>query len=108
MGLFMYYSLGSLGINDLADIMEVLEIHSFSTVRWRDLGEKLGIRENTLEEIEYERRRVRDMLKETLAVWLRMNYDYKNYGRPSWPALINAIDSISPDVAENMRRQCYF
>ena len=84
--------------------MGMLETLSFSTAKWRDLGEKLGIRENKLEEIEYEKRRVRDMLREMLATWLRMNYDYKKYGQPCWLVLANAMESISSDVAENIRK----
>ena len=102
--LLLHDQLGSLNISDMADIMTTLETHSFSTTKWRELGEKLGIRENKLEEIEYEKRRVRDMLREMLVVWLRMNYDYKKYGRPCWFVLVKAMEPISTDVAENIRK----
>lgn len=95
-----------LGMSDLADILEALREHEFLLTKWELLGIQLGIHFNKLKVIEAEHRDMEQCLCEMLATWLRLDYDYKDKGRPSWQGLVNALRYIKQiNTAEKIAKE---
>ena len=68
-------------------------LDGFNKAKWKVLGEELGLREDSLEEIknDYQQNGVRERLNQVLAHWLRKNYDEERFGCPTWQNLANAV-----------------
>lgn len=62
---------------------------------WRILCSSLGIKESSLEVVEHNYPRDADMcLYKALVEWLKLNYDHRRYGSPSWRKLAEVIWSL--------------
>ena len=75
------------GINDLHEVF--LAVQSLAG-RWNMLGLALGLYQPQLAKIKGD---VEDCLLEVLTQWLNQNYVVQKFGEPSWPVLVNAVDS---------------
>lgn len=71
-----------------------LAIQSLSA-QWRNIGIALGIRKETLAEIEENYSRATDYLSSVLTAWINQNYDTKAYSVPSWKTLCVALSNVS-------------
>ena len=78
-----------IGTGDLFSIeSEVLDI----SPRWKKFGGALNIDEKVLRKIAAEKRDdPGDCLHETLHEFLKMNYDTKAHGQPSWGLVVQAV-----------------
>lgn len=74
--------------------------------KWRSIGEALGIEHHDLEAIDKNYPDVNRCLTEVLSLWLKMAYDTKKYGKPTWQLLKHAVQSPAggnnPALAENI------
>ena len=77
------------GDNDLPDIFrEVTEV----AASWRNIGIQLGIPDSQLGTIQLQGNNPLDCLRQTLATWLRRNYNVDRFGKPTWVKLVKAVD----------------
>ena len=74
---------------------EVLKDACFSKTDWRELGENLGLRENTLKMIfENQRGDVNKCFTECLSKWLSRADDVDRKGKPTFSSLADALDKM--------------
>ena len=87
----------------LADLIAGLD-KGFSKTKWRDLGLRLGLKKQSLEEIAYNYRDDISMcLTECLSNWLKKQDDVDSRGGPTLNSLIDALKRIGENaVAEKM------
>ena len=86
----------------MKDVMEAVEKVSS---KWRLLSMKLGIEENSLDLIECNHSGdAKSCLYKGLGEWLRLNYDHKRHGRPSWRKLAEAVKSLDYDLFEKIAK----
>ena len=78
-----------IGTGDLFNIeSEVLDI----SPHWKKFGGALNIDEKILRKIAAEKNeKTEECLHETLHEFLKMNYDTKAHGRPSWRLIVQAL-----------------
>lgn len=82
-------------ISDLADVLDALRKHEFLITQWELLGVQLGLHPNALKVIEAENRSsIEQCLCDMLSKWLKLNYNFKEKGRPSWQGLVVALGII--------------
>ena len=85
-------------ITDLDDVLESVK----EIVDWKELGLKLGLHYDTLEEIDDEQRgRIRRCRREMLAAWLRGEDSAKEQ---TWSSLVDAIDKINKALSEKIKQ----
>ena len=61
------------------------------TVKWKDIGLALRLAPDKLDVIEAENQDINSCLTKTLGLWLKKNYDTKQFGEPSWKLLADAV-----------------
>ena len=91
------------GEDDLSDtIRELTDV----AAKWRSIGIFLGVRDSWLEAIQGNN--PQDCLRQTLATWLRRNYNVKRFGEPTWVRLVEAVNDSSgggnPSLAMEIAR----
>ena len=86
---------------DLSDLDAVQESVK-EIIDWKELGLKLGICYDTLEEIEEEQRgRIKKCRREMLAAWLRGEDNAKEQ---TWSTLVDAVDKIDSALSERIKQ----
>ncbi len=81
--------------DDLADVLDAL---SDLVAEWRTIATKLLLREGAMNTIDVDNRRAESCLRCAITEWLKLNYDYKKNGLPSWRMLAKAVQSIDRSV----------
>ncbi len=82
---------------DIADIMEVLA--DFDTGLWFELATELRLRDSSKTSIRANNGHdVVRCLQLALTDWLRLNYNLKKYGKPSWKKLAKAIKPLNEGI----------
>ncbi len=82
---------------DIADIMEVLA--DFETELWLDLARNLLLRDYSMKTIKTNNGfDVVRCLQLAITDWLRLNYKFEEYGKPSWKKLAKAIKPLDKDI----------
>ena len=77
-----------LGMDDLFIIeSEVLDVEP----KWKKFGGALNIAQGTLNRIEAEKSTNGERLSETVEELLKMNYDTRTHGPPSWRLIVQAL-----------------
>ena len=86
--------------DDLGDVLDAIEPLAS---KWRILTTKLRLKESTLDIIEHNNPGdVIACLHKALGEWLRLNYDHKRHGRPSWRRLAEAVSSVDYRLSEKI------
>ncbi len=86
---------------DIADIMEMLT--DFETKKWRTLATRLRLRDPSMNTIETNNEKdVVRCLRLALTDWLKLNYNYRKHGRPSWKKLAEAIMPLDGNIFEKI------
>ena len=76
------------GIDDLAAARrELKDVEAC----WKGIGLELGIRVLRLDAIETEATECMERLTKMLTMWLRLDYSFEKYQRPSWRRLVEAV-----------------
>ena len=89
-----------LGSDDLAQVLGAIETISSE---WILLFTKLGLKINTLSNIASEYHGDNKMcLNKALIEWLKLNYDHKTHGRPSWKKLAEVVKSHDYSLFETI------
>ena len=71
-------------------------------VDWKELGLKLGLHYNTLEEIDEEQRgRIRRCRREMIAAWLQGE---DNAREQTWSTLADAVDKIDSALSQKIQQ----
>ncbi|XP_064392637.1 uncharacterized protein LOC135340244 isoform X2 [Halichondria panicea] len=80
----------TLGEDDMFDVIEAL---SPVAAKWKAIGTALRIKRNKLDELESTHKGdVQDCLADTVAEYLRLGYNTKKYGEPTWLNIIKAVE----------------
>ena len=75
------------------------------SANWEVLATKLRIQQHTVEAIkENHRGNVYVCLIKMLEQWLKLNYDYQKYGRPSWRVIAKSVQRMDPGLFEEIAR----
>ena len=86
--------------NDMKCVLNAVEKLS---AKWMLLSVELGIRESTLDLIEHDHSGDAKMcLYKVLREWLKLNYDSRSHGRPSWRRLAEAVKSLDCTLFEKI------
>ena len=59
--------------------------------KWRSLCTVLGLRKDSIDSIEEDKKKVEDCLCEGLVQWLQGNYNTAEHGDPTWRKLVEAV-----------------
>ena len=62
------------------------------TARFYELGDSLGLSENTMQNIRQTMTNHEDAMRKVITEWLKLNYDHVAYGLPSYKALVDAVE----------------
>ena len=100
----LYYAYIYSDLNDdCADVVDALE--SLKT-RWKELGFKLRLRPDKLQEIEQNySRNSSHCLHEVVVEWLRQNYNTERFGEPTWRSLAEAVWKLNKQVFRTIARE---
>ena len=75
------------------------------SAKWEVLATKLRIQQHTVEAIKKNNPGDVDVcLNITLGQWLKLNYDYQKYGRPSWRIIAKSVQRMDPGLFEEIAR----
>lgn len=104
--LFLFFSHFISAISDLEVVVSTLQKYHFTTTHWDRLCLSLGILYDKLKNIEDNYpRKVEQQFREGLSEWLRLQYEYEKYGKPTWRKLVNTLEGINERaVAEGIRK----
>ena len=84
---------------------DVLEAVKSLGSEWKTLLTRLHIKQDTLDVIDIDNPRdVGSCLRVGLSKWLKMNYNYPKYGRPSWRMLAKAVSTIDNRLFEKIAK----
>ena len=77
-------------------------------VYYKRLGVGLKLRDHTVQEIEdrYDGKHWKG-LYDVLSEWLRWNYDHERHGTPNRAWIVEAVESINPQLAHTLKEK-YF
>ncbi len=74
-------------------MFDVIEALSPVAAKWKAIGTALRIKRNKLDELESTHKGdVQDCLADTVAEYVRMCYDTKKHGEPTWLKIIKAVE----------------
>lgn len=91
---------------DLDDLGGVFESVETLSSQWILLTTKLGVKMSSLELIEQNYPRDAKMcLCKALGEWLKLNYKYQRYGRPSWKRLVEAVKNLDSKLFEDLAKK---
>ena len=94
-------------LDDLVDVCDLLKEYGFPTKNWLELGLRLGLKKNTLDEIEANHfGSVSRCLMECLSKWLRRADNVDRRGGATWDSLscaLKCIDEIA--VADKLNKK---
>ena len=92
-----------LGLDDLADVLDLLKECGFPKKNWHELGLRLGLRKNTLDDIEENHPGdVSRCLTECLSKWLRRADNVDKRGGATWDSLSVALKLIDENTVAEM------
>ncbi len=74
--------------DDLADVLDAL---SDLAAEWRRIATKLQLREGAMNTIDANNRITESCLHCAITEWLKLNYNTKKNGLPSWRMLAKAV-----------------
>ena len=96
-----------LATTDLAKVTD--ELCKFKKAKWKDLGRKLGLDEEVLDEVkaDYKEEGVNECLVEMLKHWLKMNYETSDSKPPTWSNLADAVKRTGDRALANTIRAHY-
>uniref|UniRef100_A0A1X7TDZ0 Death domain-containing protein n=1 Tax=Amphimedon queenslandica TaxID=400682 RepID=A0A1X7TDZ0_AMPQE len=96
----------SLGVDDLADVLDLLQRCGFPETKWYELGLRLGLRKNTLDVIETKHRGdVPRCMTECLSQWLGRADNVDSRGGANLDSLSDALRSMNETaVAEKLSK----
>ncbi len=81
--------------------MEMLT--DFVTKKWRTLATRLRLKDSSMNTIETNNEKdVVRCLRLALTDWLKLNYNYRKHGRPSWKKLAEAIMPLDGNIFEKI------
>ncbi len=80
------------------DLAEVLDALSGLEREWHRIGINLQLRSSALDTTEADNSRVQDRLRSAMTEWLRLNYNYRENGLPSWRMLAQAVYRLDRSV----------
>ena len=87
---------------------EVLEVLKTVATRWKWIGIALNLNTSKMDVLEREFSSFDDKLLQMITIWLKQAYDTEKYGKPTWPALIEAvrreIGGNNPALAEDIEK----
>ena len=69
---------------------------------WEEFAQKLGIKPGNIKANRMGN--VKMALNDTVADWLKKNYNMRKFGRPNWRTLANAVQPIDDDLARTIAR----
>ena len=96
----------SIDISDLDDVLCLLTAFGFSKKKWHELGLRLGLLMNTLDEIEANHPNdVSRCLTGCLDKWLRRADNVNSRGGATWNSLSDALKSINEVAVANKLRK---
>ena len=77
----------------------------FLSAKWKVLAIQLHIQKHTIEAIQKNNPGDVDVcLIEMLGHWLELNYDYHQYGKPSWRIVAKNVQRMNPGLFEEIAR----
>ena len=82
-------------IDRLVDVIDLLKRCGFPETKWDDLGLRLGLLKNTLENIQETFTRPEARLTECLTKWLRRADNVDSRGGATWDSLSTALRSMN-------------
>ena len=82
-------------IDRLVDVIDLLKRCGFPETRWHELGLRLGLLKNTLENIQETFTRPEARLMECLSQWLRRADNVDSRGGATWDSLSTALRSMN-------------
>ena len=100
------------GEDELHDIIRELTDVAAS---WRSIGIQLGIPYSQLETIQLPGDKPLDCLEQTLATWLRRNFDVERFGEQTWMKLVKVVKHpagggnrlLAEKIAKSHRGMCW-
>ena len=106
---FHQLQLHPLTAKDEDDLPDTIRELTDVAASWRNIGTQLGIPDSQLETIQLQEVRPVDCLRQTLASWLRRNYNVKRFGEPTWVKLVEAVNDSAgggnPSLAMKIARR---
>ncbi len=87
---------------DEEDLTGILDEVEGLSADWEVLGTKLAIKSDTKDGIKQQYHSPDSMLNALLTQWLKLNYDYKRHGKPTWRKLAKAVKKINGVVFEQI------
>ena len=82
-------------IDRLVDVIDLLKRCGFPETRWHELGLRLGLLKNTLDNIAETFTRPEARLMECLSQWLRRADNVDSRGGTTWDSLSTALRSMN-------------
>ena len=83
----------------------LVAVKAFSA-QWRDFCTMLHLKDENLAAIASDNPgNSLSCLREAMRDWLKMNYDYKRHGKPSWRKLAEAAKSLDEAVYERIANE---
>lgn len=62
------------------------------SARWKKIGRAFGLKANVLERIKAANpENPEECLSQVILEWLRLNYNVKKFGRPTWKRLVEVV-----------------
>ena len=84
----------------------MLEAVDTLSAKWDTLAIKLRLREHTIKAIQKVNPKDVDVcLSKALEQWLKLNYAYRKYGRPSWRILVKSVQELDQNLFEKIARK---
>ena len=75
---------------------------------WYGIGMELGLKPGTLERISKGQGNIKDMFRNMILDWLKMNYDTARFGPPTWRRIVEAVRASAggdnPALANQLAR----
>ena len=91
------------GSNEIVDLLlsavipQLINLLQPVAHKWRELGEHLGLKETTLNQCYSSAKEDEGRLQAVMNTWSQQNDP-----RPTWRALIRAVEMVDRDLAQNM------
>ena len=86
--------------SDISDELRGLES------KYYKLGRSLHLTSGTVDRIQHDNPHdCGTALVHVIDEWLKMNYSYCNFGRPSWQMLVKAVETVDHEQAKQIARK---
>ena len=97
--LHVLYLLHCLG--DKPKLKDVLKMLLPLASDWKTIGALLGAEEGVLAKIKHDEQEANDRIQEVISWWLKQVDP-----SPTWKALADAVESVNPEIASDIRQRC--